>query len=133
MGGGRGRCQAFFFFFPCSADHERDWPPWKVVFSDWQPIRTQNLRNNKQQSTTTTDDAERGGRNRLARPTPQARRTGTRKIIFPDNTTTTEENLERKRDDVKDVEDADKVEVDVAKKNWGDRRKRGDHNNNNTY
>ena len=23
----------FFFFFPCSADHEeRDWPPCKVVF-----------------------------------------------------------------------------------------------------
>ena len=21
-----------FFFFPCSADHERDWPPCKVVF-----------------------------------------------------------------------------------------------------
>ena len=22
----------FFFFSPCSADHERDWPPCKVVF-----------------------------------------------------------------------------------------------------
>ena len=22
----------FFFFFPCSADHKRDWPPCKVVF-----------------------------------------------------------------------------------------------------
>ena len=34
-GGGEGRCQTFFFlfFFPCSADHERDWPPCKVVFS----------------------------------------------------------------------------------------------------
>ena len=21
-----------FFYFPCSADHERDWPPCKVVF-----------------------------------------------------------------------------------------------------
>ena len=27
------------FSFPCSADHERDWPPCKVVFSGWQPIR----------------------------------------------------------------------------------------------
>ena len=27
------RCQTFSFsFFPCSADHERDWPPCKVVF-----------------------------------------------------------------------------------------------------
>ena len=26
--------------FPCSADHEeRDWPPWKVIFPGWQPIR----------------------------------------------------------------------------------------------
>ena len=32
MGGG-GRCQIFYFyFFPCSADHERDWPPCKIVF-----------------------------------------------------------------------------------------------------
>ena len=32
-GGGGGRCQTFSFsFFPCSADHERDWPPCKVVF-----------------------------------------------------------------------------------------------------
>ena len=32
-GGGRVRCQTFSFsFFPCSADHERDWPPCKVVF-----------------------------------------------------------------------------------------------------
>ena len=29
-GGGRGRYQTFFFF-PCSADHERDWPPCKKV------------------------------------------------------------------------------------------------------
>ena len=32
-GGGGVRCQTFSFsFFPCSADHERDWPPCKVVF-----------------------------------------------------------------------------------------------------
>ena len=33
-GGGRERCQtfSFFFFFSCGADHERDWPPCKVVF-----------------------------------------------------------------------------------------------------
>ena len=31
--GGGVRCQTFSFsFFPCSADHERDWPPCKVVF-----------------------------------------------------------------------------------------------------
>ena len=32
-GGGGVRCQTFYFFsFPCSADHERDWPPCKAVF-----------------------------------------------------------------------------------------------------
>ena len=28
----------FFCSLPCSADHERDWPPCEVVFSGWQPI-----------------------------------------------------------------------------------------------
>ena len=34
-GSGGGRCAArlfVLFFFPCSADHERDWPSCKVVF-----------------------------------------------------------------------------------------------------
>ena len=31
-GGERALPDFFFFFFPCSADHERDWPPCKVVF-----------------------------------------------------------------------------------------------------
>ena len=34
-GGGAEGCAArlfLFSFFPCSADHERDWPPGKVVF-----------------------------------------------------------------------------------------------------
>ena len=31
-GGGGGLPDIFFFFFPCSADRERDWPPCKVVF-----------------------------------------------------------------------------------------------------
>ena len=32
-GGGGGAASLFFLFlFPCSADHERDWPPCKVVF-----------------------------------------------------------------------------------------------------
>ena len=31
--GGGGAARLFFsFFFSCSADHERDWPPCKVVF-----------------------------------------------------------------------------------------------------
>ena len=35
MGGGGGYAARLFllFSFPCSADHERDWPPCKVVFS----------------------------------------------------------------------------------------------------
>ena len=39
-GGGGYAARLFLLFsFPCSADHERDWPPCKVVFSGWQPIR----------------------------------------------------------------------------------------------
>ena len=41
VGGGGGMLPDFFllFSFPGSADDERDWPPCKVVFSGWQPIR----------------------------------------------------------------------------------------------
>ena len=40
------RCQTFYFyFFPCSADHERDWPPCKVVFFGL-PTNALNVRNN---------------------------------------------------------------------------------------
>ena len=35
----------FFFFFSCSADHERDWPPCKVVFFGW-ATNALNVRNN---------------------------------------------------------------------------------------
>ena len=34
-----------FFFFPCSADHERDWPPFKVGFFGL-ATNTLNVRNN---------------------------------------------------------------------------------------
>ena len=45
-GGGGGRCQTFYFlFFPCSADHERDWPPCKVVFFGL-ATNALNVRNN---------------------------------------------------------------------------------------
>ena len=45
--GGGGRCQTFFsfFFFPCSADHERDWPPCKVVLFGL-ATNALNVRNN---------------------------------------------------------------------------------------
>ena len=44
-GGGR-RCQTFSFsFFPRSADHERDWPPCKVVFFGL-ATNALNVRNN---------------------------------------------------------------------------------------
>ena len=38
----------FFFFFPCSADHERDWPPCKVVFFGL-ATNALNVRNNNAQ------------------------------------------------------------------------------------
>ena len=40
------RCQTFSFsFFPCSADHERDWPPCKIVFFGL-ATNALNVRNN---------------------------------------------------------------------------------------
>ena len=41
MGGWGGMLPYLFLLFssPCSADHERDWSPCKVVISGWQPIR----------------------------------------------------------------------------------------------
>ena len=45
-GGGGVRCETFSFsFFPCSADHERDWPPCKVVFFGL-ATNALNVRNN---------------------------------------------------------------------------------------
>ena len=42
----RVRCQTFSFsFFPCSADHERDWPPCKEVFFGL-ATNALNVRNN---------------------------------------------------------------------------------------
>ena len=44
-GGGGGAARLFSFFFPCSADHERDWPPCKVVFFGL-ATNALNVRNN---------------------------------------------------------------------------------------
>ena len=46
-GGGRGCAASLFFssFFPCSADHERDWPPCKVIFFGL-ATNALNVRNN---------------------------------------------------------------------------------------
>ena len=45
-GGGEGALPDFFIiFFPCSADHERDWPPCKVVFFGL-ATNAPNVRNN---------------------------------------------------------------------------------------
>ena len=45
-GGGGGALPDFYFlFFPCSADHERDWPPCKVVFFGL-ATNALNVRNN---------------------------------------------------------------------------------------
>ena len=50
-GGGRGALPDFLFYFifsPCSADHERDWPPCKVVFFGLATTAL-NVRNNNAQ------------------------------------------------------------------------------------
>ena len=45
-GGGGYAAKLFLLFsFPCSADHERDWPPCKVVFYGL-ATNTLNVRNN---------------------------------------------------------------------------------------
>ena len=47
---GRGGLPDFFFYFLCSADHERDWPPCKVVFfglaTNALNVRNNNNKNN---------------------------------------------------------------------------------------
>ena len=44
--GGGGAARLFLFsFFPCSADHERDWPPCRVVFFGL-ATNALNVRNN---------------------------------------------------------------------------------------
>ena len=45
VGGGGGAARLFLFFFPCSSDHERDWPPCKVVFFGL-ATNALNVRNN---------------------------------------------------------------------------------------
>ena len=47
VGGGGYAARLFLLFsFPCSADHERDWPPCKVVFFGL-ATNTLNVRNSK--------------------------------------------------------------------------------------
>ena len=45
VGGGYAARRFLLLFFPCSADHERDWPPCKVVFFGL-ATNTLNVRNN---------------------------------------------------------------------------------------
>ena len=47
-GGAGGALPDFFFFhfFPCSADHERDWPPCKVSSFFGLATNALNVRNN---------------------------------------------------------------------------------------
>ena len=52
-GGGWGAARLFIFlFFPCSADHERDWAPCKVVFFGL-ATNALNVRNNNSKQHTT--------------------------------------------------------------------------------
>ena len=58
-GGGGMRCQTFSFsFFPCSADHERDWPPCKVVFFGLatNALNVRNNNNNNNNNNNLSDD-----------------------------------------------------------------------------
>ena len=53
----------FFFFFPCSADHERDWPPCKVVFFGL-ATNALNVRNNNNNQPGKVANPARGQLNR---------------------------------------------------------------------
>ena len=47
MGGGYAARLFILFYFPCSADHERDWPPCKVLIVFFGlATNTLNVRNN---------------------------------------------------------------------------------------
>ena len=46
-GGGSALPDFFIFIFPCSADHERDWPPCKVVFFGLATNTLNVINNNK--------------------------------------------------------------------------------------
>ena len=62
-GGGGYAARLFLLFsFPCSADHERDWPPCEVVFSGL-ATNTLNVRNNN--NTTTTIETNRCGTTKM--------------------------------------------------------------------
>ena len=51
------RCQTYSFsFFPCSADHERDWPPCKVVFFGL-ATNALNVRNNNNNKKTLLEES----------------------------------------------------------------------------
>ena len=53
---GGGALPDFFFFFPCSAeDHERDWPPCKVVFFGLATNNALNVRNNNNNNSIAVD------------------------------------------------------------------------------
>ena len=64
-GGGEGGAARLFLFsfFPCSADHERDWPPCKVVFFGL-AANARNVRNNNNNN----DTSELPGRPAIAVP-----------------------------------------------------------------
>ena len=52
------RCRLFLFhFFPCSADHERDWPPCKVVFFGL-ATNALNVRNNNNNNNNLNSELE---------------------------------------------------------------------------
>ena len=68
------RCQTFSFsFFPCSADHERDWPPCKVVFfglaTNALNVRNNNNNNARGQSMQSTAELQQQHVDRLHRHT----------------------------------------------------------------
>ena len=59
VGGGGYAARLFLLFsFPCSADHERDWPPCKVVFCFFGlATNTLNVRNNNNNNNNNAEEA----------------------------------------------------------------------------
>ena len=64
-GWGGGAARLFLFnFFPCSADHERDWPPCKVVFFGL-ATNVLNVKNNNNSTKCLTGKRGLDGKNML--------------------------------------------------------------------
>ena len=94
------RCQTFSFsFFPCSADHERDWSPCKVVFfglaTNALNVRNNNNNNNNNLTADATADmaAQQRMLERMAEAPPLAQLAATAAAVATRSGAASNENI----------------------------------------